>query len=376
MSKSRSSNFELMRIVSMIFIILWHIIVHGYAVENCENQALKIFLEMLLYILVVHVNSFIVVTGYFQSKSKFKLRKILKLILQVIFYCFLMFIISIKLGWVKDYNIVTFTNKILPSAVHNYWFITSYLVIYIFSDYINKFIERLTRGEYKNLIIILFLMFSVVPYITGLRVLGNTGYNFYNFIFLYMIGGYLRKYPLKETYYFKRLSKNGYRCLLIFVFFLMAFMNYLVVDFAYNVEDVSNILNEISSRILASRLAYSTPYVIIQTIAFFELFKTLNIKNKVINVLSSTVFGVYLIHEFPSVRKNIYVLLKIDDGLFFSYKMFVWIVICVLIIFIVSVLIELLRQLLFKIIAKLKPVKVLKEKFINYINSFNFKINW
>lgn len=376
MIKARSSNFELMRIVSMIFIILWHIIIHGHVIENCNNQALRIYLEILKYIMVVHVNSFIILTGYFQTKSKFKLRKLLKLIFQAIFYCVLLLLISIKMGWIKDYNIVTFINNLLPSAVNDYWFISSYLILYIFSDYINKFIDRISRLEYKKLLIILFIIFSIIPYLTGLKILGNNGYNFYNFIYLYMIGGYLRKYPLKETYHFKRLSNNGYRSILIFIFFLLAFINYSMVNFAQNVSGASNILNEISSRILATSLCYSTPFVIIQTIVYFEFFKTINIKNKIINVFSSTVLGIYLFHEYVPVRNNIYVLLKIDNGNFASYKMFGWIIICVMIIFIIAFLIEMLRQLLFNMILKLKPIKFLKAKVINYINSFNFKINW
>ena len=39
----RESNFELMRIISMVFIILWHIIMHVHAIENCSNSGLRIF---------------------------------------------------------------------------------------------------------------------------------------------------------------------------------------------------------------------------------------------------------------------------------------------------------------------------------------------
>ena len=37
---------------------------------------------------------------------------------------------------------------------------------------------------------------------------------------MYLIGGYLRKYPIKESYIFKILSKNLYRLVLVFVFIL------------------------------------------------------------------------------------------------------------------------------------------------------------
>ena len=34
MENKRNSNFELMRIVSMAFIVLWHIIMHGNVISN------------------------------------------------------------------------------------------------------------------------------------------------------------------------------------------------------------------------------------------------------------------------------------------------------------------------------------------------------
>ena len=41
MENKRNSNFELMRIVSMAFIVLWHIIMHGNVLSNCTNPAIK-----------------------------------------------------------------------------------------------------------------------------------------------------------------------------------------------------------------------------------------------------------------------------------------------------------------------------------------------
>ena len=71
--KDRNSNFELMRIISMVFIILWHIILHGNMISNSTNESIKFLLNFIQYILVIHVNSFVVLSGYFQSKSNFKL---------------------------------------------------------------------------------------------------------------------------------------------------------------------------------------------------------------------------------------------------------------------------------------------------------------
>ena len=76
--KMRDSNFELMRIISMFMIVVTHIIGHGYVVENCDGltETAVALLKCLLY---VHVNSFVLFTGYYQCKGKFKLQKIFSL---------------------------------------------------------------------------------------------------------------------------------------------------------------------------------------------------------------------------------------------------------------------------------------------------------
>ena len=376
MKKIRNSNFELMRITSMFLIVIWHIIMHGNVLENCANPAIKIMLEMILFLIIIHVNSFVLLTGYFQSESKFKLSKALKIIFQVIFYSVLILCVSIKLGWVKNYTIVTFFNNITLKSLSNYWFINMYLIMYVFSDFINKFINRLDKDEYNKFLIIGFILLSIIPFITGYKILHNDGYTFFNFIYLYMIGGYLKKYPLKKTYHFKKMSVNGYRILLLFSFFMLAIFNYLINHFAIEINGMSSVFSEIATRISASYLHYATPFVIIQTILYFEFFKTLNIKNKIINKISSCMFGIYLIHDNIIVRNHIYKILKIDNGLFYGHSIFIRILLVALIIFISCLMIELIRIIISKLILKTKPVKILKEKFKIFINSFNFNINW
>lgn len=358
----RESNFELMRIISMIFIILWHVIMHGHVIENCSNSGLRIFLQFLQFVLIVHVNSFVLLTGYFQSKSKFKLKKIVELLIQVIFYSFFILMFAIKIGWIQNYNIVTILNALLPSSVGDYWFIASYLILYIFSDYINMFIERLTRKELKNFIIVGFFVLSIIPYLSGMKILSNSGLNFYSFIYLYIVGGYLRRYPLKDTYHFKRMTIKHYRVLLLFLFFLVSAFNYFINDFAIQIMGLNSLYSEISSRILSTRLTYFTPIVLIQSICYFEFFRTLKFKNKFMNLVSSTVFGSYLFHDNNIIRSHIFKITGIDKGSFVSINMLIKMAIITIVIFTIGFIIELLRKYIGKAIIKI--FKLIKLKFI------------
>ena len=373
--KERSSNFELMRIVSMLFIILYHAITYTNLDSNCQSVPIRLFIQMILYIIIVHVNSFVLLSGYFQSKSKFRLSKLINMLVLVSWYSFLILFIGIKLGWVEEYSIITFVNSLLPSNTSIYWFINCYLLVYIFSDYINKFINRLSQSEYKRLIVIYFLVFSVLPFCSGLKFYRNDGFTFTNFFLLYIIGGYLRRFPLKESYHFKNYSTNGYRIILMLFFAMMAFSNFMLNNFASQVNGVSNLFTELSSRISGTRLLYSNPFIILQCIAYFEFFGTFKFKNKVVNWVASSTFGIYLIHDNPAFKMKIYKLMHVSANHIYSYKRFIWMFCAVLIIFIISLFIDKIRVLINRLFIKIPVIKKIMLKIRMFIGSFNFKIN-
>lgn len=75
----RNSNFELMRIISILLIILYHIIFHGNVIQLCTTQTLKFVFKIIEVATLVHVSSFVLLTGYYQSTSQFKQAKLWKI---------------------------------------------------------------------------------------------------------------------------------------------------------------------------------------------------------------------------------------------------------------------------------------------------------
>ena len=71
--KERTSNFELMRIISMLFIVMYHVIVHGKIATEAVGSY-KFIINFILSILIVHVNSLVFLTRYFScNKNETKL---------------------------------------------------------------------------------------------------------------------------------------------------------------------------------------------------------------------------------------------------------------------------------------------------------------
>lgn len=367
MKQERNSNYELMRIISMFMIVVYHIILHGNVLGNYQNEGAMLLTKFILFIAIVHVNSFIIVSGYFQSASKFKQSKLWSIINQSLFYRIIILIIFLLLD-IITLNKVALIKEISIIDMTEYCFIKTYILLYCLSPFINQFIVNLTKKSYQKLLLLLLFILSIIPTITGGNAFDNNGYTLYNFIFLYLIGAYFRKYPLKEMYIFKPLSKRLYQIIMIITFIIACSLNFILTNYMEKIGNVNSILGELSNYIGKASIAYSNPLVIIQTIAYFEFFGTLNIKNKLINKVASLTLGVYMIHDNNFIRANIYKWLKIDNGPIYSYKFIIYIFLIAILIYIACSIIEYIRQLLFKFVYKRRISEKLRKKYYQLIN--------
>ena len=81
--EQRLSNFELLRIIAMILIILHHYAYHGNLISIPNDNFNKYVAVFIIVGGKVGVNVFVLITGYFLINSKFKIKKVIQLILQV-----------------------------------------------------------------------------------------------------------------------------------------------------------------------------------------------------------------------------------------------------------------------------------------------------
>ena len=166
-------------------------------------------------------------------------------------------------------------------------------------------------------------------------------------IYLYILGAYLKKYPIKAN-----ININKYRLALITIFFLLAAINFLLNKNAEQLVNIGGIFGLVGKKVLVTKLVYSHPIVILQTIIYFEFFKILNVKNNFINLISQFTFGIYLFHDNFFIRTNIYKYLKIDNGPFNGYTIIIKIIFVSILIYFVGLIIESVRHCIFKKIIK------------------------
>ncbi|MBQ8131210.1 MAG: hypothetical protein IJ193_01825, partial [Bacilli bacterium] len=204
--------------------------------------------------------------------------------------------------------------ELMPIDFNNYWFICNYIVLFLMSPYLNRIVNYCSQKELKRFVLILFATLSIIPAITAQATIQNNGLGVIHFIFIYFIGAYLRKYPIRTSYHFKNIADTKYRNLLIIAFLSLGIGNIILYNFGdvirrFNVP----IVTYFGSLLQSQFLGYSSPISVLMSVIYFLFFETLSLKSKWINHFAATTFGIYLIHDNAFVRRFIYKFLNVND---------------------------------------------------------------
>ena len=185
----RKSNIELLRMVSMFLIVLHHYCVNSGFMEVMDLSHVTpntLLVQFMSFGGKVGVNVFLIISGYFMIRGGVKWIKVLKLLLQILFYNVVVFaclaLAGVPYGWKEIVRIcpVLFS---LPGS-----FIGSYLLVYMLSSVLNKWLTGLSRKEYRWLLAVLLFYFVVAG-----TFLKQDTWNYFGWAFtLYIVGGYLR----------------------------------------------------------------------------------------------------------------------------------------------------------------------------------------
>ena len=346
---NRKSNIELLRILAMIMIIAHLYCLYG---EWNKTPGLSLNNAILDFLIIggkVGVAIFILIAGYFGIKSEFNFKKLLKLILQVVFYTVIFGLINILInGWI---GLKGFIKMCFPTTFSVYWFMTAYCILYLVSPYINKLFNNLKKKEVEKLLIIMGIL-SCGLVITLLQV--NRGINnLFVFVFLYILGAYI------STYY--KGKKFKYSSVIAIISYLFIFATQLIFEVRF-----TNYINYFTT-------LYSLP-IITCAVMWVLYFKDVNIQSTAINIIASATFGVYLIHENTYVRPFLWEKI-LKNSLFYNKPILILHALgSIAITYIICTIIELLRKYIIernllplvykaydKLVTKIKQTKLYKK---------------
>ena len=350
--KEREYQIDLIRVISMFFVVILHIIGEGGVIEASESVASVLIFNIIYTIIRGCTNIFAIVTGYLMCSKKIKLSRYIYLHLQVSFIAVICSVFSSlylnhDILMIKSY----FFTWIFPVLLETYWYFTAYTILYMLIPLINKFIDLISKKEYIILLTILYSCFFFIP-----TFLSRDGFDIFLcgqplcLIIMYLTGAYIKKYNFNLSL----------RTLLL-----------TFVILALGLGTCATFLDGFKIPILEKKIEFINSDfsfgIVIMSVVIFLLFRKIKIKSnaakKVIMYFSSVAFTVYLVHTYPSIYIR---LIRHNMGWIADYGFGLDILIVLglsVAIFLVSAFVGRIQERIFKII-KIKELSAFIEKKI------------
>ena len=339
---NRKSNFELFRILAMCLIILIHLSPGGTLSDfGLSGNAVPVLNAVMVGISNIGPACFCLISGYFGMKFSWK--KLLKFEVMMITYSLLETCILL-LAFPEEMQgaalLEQLAKSFLPFISRKYWFYSCYMCVFLFSGYINKFIDTLKKEEFKKIIGLSLLIFSVFPTIFYFEIMQDSGKGLIQMILLYMIGRYIRLYRNEPS----NNSKN------ILCFFALWILNAISMLYPINIGPVTHTFcrdNSITNIAIA--------------ILLFCFFKDMDFSSRHINKLTENMFAVFALEN--SLVSVFHKLIKGNtpniNNFFLGFCLLVG---TVFVIFIICITLGFILELLLG-----KPEDKLIEKLVNSI---------
>lgn len=288
--KQRESNLELLRIVSMFLIVFHHFAIHGSSWASQYHPAFKGAEEIQLLLLClgkVGVVAFVLIGAYFLSVKQFKLWRIINLCTITFVYSWLIYLVLL-LCYPQVLKMESLQFTFLPIPIpSNYWFVIAYVYMLILMPFLNLVLQKLSNRQLVCLLGLIFLFWCCLQFIPNNK-LDNTDYSFFNennyFLFLYLIGGFIRKNQLVAR------PNKAFTYLIGSII-----ITYLIIILSVNSKNYAFLESFM--------VAENNPISLIIGILMFLYFNSLKLGHiKAINYVSKSMFGVYLIHDNSFIR--------------------------------------------------------------------------
>lgn len=179
---------------------------------------------------------------------------------------------------------VTHKSFIINSLFINNWYTTNFIILIMISPILERIIEGISYETYTLWIIILAVVNICFGY--GLLIVNTNGYNYVNFVFLYLLGRYLHLYENKR--WCRSLSKAS-------------LILYAICTVCQSIGFL--FYQRMSSSPESIRFwSYNNPFVILSAVTIIVMFSKVHIQSRVINKLSKGTFYVFLLHTTPLIQ--------------------------------------------------------------------------
>ena len=278
-TQTRESQFELLRLLAIFFVIMHHLVIKGadtvgyitpYSYD--EHGVGGVLINSFC---ICAVNLFVMITGWFGIKNIF--RGVVRLIID----CAVFGLISYLVLCIFTEHIFAVKECLKSSFFTSNWFISVYMMLVLISPLIEYSIKALDLDKLKYIVVALL----IVDVFFGFCFKYNNGYDLIHFVTLYYLARFLKlSYESKLNV---KLSKYGF-CFYCLLAVVLAACYIAVNKFGIKLPALSYFL-------------YNNPLIILIGMALFMWFSKRKIQSCFINILATGVFGTFILHTTPYV---------------------------------------------------------------------------
>ena len=276
----RKSNIDILRIFAILFVIGHHCIINDFGLQNILRNNLKSSTEevavmaLLNSVFIIGVNIFFLLSGYL--RISFKWSKIVALALKTyIIYGFIA-LLGLYIGYLKiDIKFI----QHLLDPLDMYWFIMTYILLYITSPLLNIILDEISIIMSKKYFLGVIFICCGYGFLIDSNLHIINGYSYLMAVALYLLGGILSKIMF---------IRNTRKC--IFYSILCVTINSALVLFFYLVG---------CGDIAWKMYSYNNPLVVLYSIFILLIFLNIpeNLNLKIIEKLATSTFCVYIVHS-------------------------------------------------------------------------------
>lgn len=286
--KERNMGVELLRIVSMLMVAAAHVLGQGGVLAGVQDMpgsagyAAAYLLESCCYMVC---NSYALVSGYVGAEGHFRYARLFETQARVLFYTVLITVVFC-IAMPELFGFTLIKNALFPAMTGQYWYYTAYFGLMLFVPALQCMIAHLNRVQFRNLIVSIILLFSVLPALFVSDIFQTAqGYSLWWLIALYLIGAYIKKYGCPFL-------KKPLPAMLVYAMSVL-------VTWGINLAEARGV-----GVPLPNMLVFTSPAMLLASISLLVAFSGFRIParmGKVVGLCAPLSFSVYLIHVHPLV---------------------------------------------------------------------------
>ena len=276
--KVRDSNMELLRIIAMILVMVVHANFRALPVPGLSQVASNPTSALLQFLTeglsIIAVNVFVLLSGWYGIRPK--VNRFAELLFQILFFT----IIAVGIAYIfapKELQ-PDFWKRFFMLGDGQYWFVKTYIGLYIFSPVLNAFVERATKRQFATFLIIFFAFQFIFGWCWEATTWFKAGYSLTSFMGLYLLARYIHLYPSRCWQLSKWVDMAIYLAIALVLTVLMFWLKKM-------------------GQLGGIWYFYNCPLVIISAVHFMLFFSKISFKSKTVNWIAVSAFAIYLTHS-------------------------------------------------------------------------------